>query len=208
MICNDLRLEVLTLQICREAKRTLPRPKVGDFCTLAMEQGFADACVPLCTDTRPVSRVAQVCRAAAIEMPRPTVRKWCEHGYNMAFEKTLTDLRDHFRAQFSETAVVEDVKQEASEVVADDISDVSESDALIKETVEDTVVHAIEEETRELLTTIPVTLDEKALDLKLYKGQNPEDAVVEFCRHYVDDDVAGCIRQLLPVVLERMEETA
>eukprot|EP01031_Cornospumella_fuschlensis_P048052 gene48052-58863_t len=96
MLCNDLRLDVLNMEICREARKTLPRPKVGDFCMNAMEQGFSDACVALCMDQEPVARVAQTCRSAAIEMPRPTVRKWCEHGYNKAFSKTLKDLKDHF----------------------------------------------------------------------------------------------------------------
>jgi hypothetical protein len=82
----------------REAKRTLPRPKVGDFCSTAMEQGFSDVCVALCMDQVPVARVAQTCRSAAIEMPRPTVRKWCEHGYNVAYAKTLKDLRNHWKA--------------------------------------------------------------------------------------------------------------
>lgn len=111
MLCNDLRTEVLTLEMCRyayfptlllfyyfvelsitlkslrvisilrisvnsEAKRTLPKPKVGDFCSVAMEQGFSDVCVPLCMDQKPNVRVAQACRAAAVEMPRPTVRRY------------------------------------------------------------------------------------------------------------------------------------
>lgn len=117
--CNDLRLEVLTLKICqyvykflwllgykficlccREAKRQLPRPKVGDYCSTAMEQGFSDACMALCMEQPSVSRVAQACRSAAMEMPRPTVRKWCEHGYSTAFSKTRKDLATHFAVYF------------------------------------------------------------------------------------------------------------
>ena len=89
MQCNDLRLEVLTLEICRDAKKTLPKPKVGDYCSNAMEQGFSDACNAICMDEKPVARLAQACRSAAVEMPRPTVRRWCEHGYRTAFEKTV-----------------------------------------------------------------------------------------------------------------------
>jgi hypothetical protein len=73
-LCNDLRYEVMTLEMCREARKTLPRPKIGDFCIKAMEQGFSDSCIALCMEERPISRVAQSCRAAAVEMPRPTVR--------------------------------------------------------------------------------------------------------------------------------------
>ena len=74
--CNDLRYEVLSLDICREAKKTLPRPKIGDTCSIAMEQGFSDACISLCMGEKPVSRLAQSCRKAASEMPKPTVRRY------------------------------------------------------------------------------------------------------------------------------------
>lgn len=96
MVCNDLRTTVLTMAICADAKKTLPRPKVGDFCSIAMEQGFSDACVSLCMGQPPTPRLAQTCRSASIEMPRPTVRKWCEHGYTVGFQKTVQDLRTYF----------------------------------------------------------------------------------------------------------------
>lgn len=87
----------MRIEIChRDAKKTLPKPKVGDFCTIAMEQGFSDACVPICLEQVPQSRVAQACRAASMEMPRPTIRKWCEHGYTQAYEKARTQLKGHF----------------------------------------------------------------------------------------------------------------
>ena len=39
-------------------------------------------------------------------------------------------------------------------------------------------------------------------------GQNAEEAVVVFCREHMPKDVSSCIRQLLPVVLEKLDETA
>lgn len=84
------------MEICKDAKRTLPRPKVGDFCSIAMEQGFSDVCLALCMEETVVSRIAQACRGAAVEQPRPTVRRWCEHGYMKAFEITQGKLRNHF----------------------------------------------------------------------------------------------------------------
>ena len=86
--------------VFRDAKKTLPKPKIGDFCTVAMEQGYSDACFALCMFQTPQNRVAQACRAASMEMPRPTVRRWCEHGYNVAYEKTLKDLNTYFVVQY------------------------------------------------------------------------------------------------------------
>lgn len=39
-------------------------------------------------------------------VPRPTVRRWCEHGYNAAFQKTVSDLKDHFRVAAEPEVVV------------------------------------------------------------------------------------------------------
>lgn len=55
-----------------------------------------------------------------------------------------------------------------------------------------------------MIATIPITLNENEThDLLVREGQNVEDAVVIFCREHVASDVAACIRQLLPDVLER-----
>ena len=69
--CNELRPEIISHEICRKARKTLPRPKVGDFCTNGMEQGFSDACMSLCMNERPLNRISAACRQAAMEMPRP-----------------------------------------------------------------------------------------------------------------------------------------
>jgi len=91
-VCNEMMLDVLTASICAEAKRTTPIPKLGSFCSMAMERGYRDACLALCMDRKPTYDIAQACRTAAIELPRPTVRTWCEHGYREAFYKTSKDL--------------------------------------------------------------------------------------------------------------------
>jgi len=236
MLCNDLRFEVLTMDMCREAKRTLPRPKVGDFCSTAMEQAFSDACVALCLNERPVSRVAQSCRAAAVEMPRPTVRRWCEHGYNVAFSKTSKDLATHFKSinpaevesepvveSFTEEDIVtaepppeEDIEQQVAPV--DDIKESISSEAAavasprtvpnrpLRGSISQAPPAVVSSSTGAVIATIPVTIDDKATDLLIHEGQNPEEAVVAFCRTNVPDDVSSCIRQLLTTVLDKIAE--
>jgi hypothetical protein len=164
-----------------------------------MEQGFSDACIALCLEQKPVARVAQTCRAAAIEMPRPTVRKWCETGYNVAYAKTLKDLKTHF---VSDSLKAEDVPTEVKEPPKSTTTE----DRHLKEggLKEDTENDEVKGATRKIVATIPVTLnDNNTLDLEVHEGQNVEDAVVAFCREHVTDDVSGCIRQLLPEVLEK-----
>mmetsp|Transcript_25110 Transcript_25110/g.37012 ORF Transcript_25110/g.37012 Transcript_25110/m.37012 type:complete len:225 (+) Transcript_25110:75-749(+) len=194
--CNSLKREVLTLEMCRDAKKVLPRPKVGDFCTRAMENGFKDACYALCQDTKPVPRVAQSCRAAAVELPRPTIRKWCEHGYREGFRATAEALKNYFKE-------AEDTPMEP-EVYESSLQTDTEHD----ETTHDHV-DAKEEEaenTLPVIKTIEISLDEETKNLNVHEGESAEEAVAEFCGKYMVDDVAGCIRQILPSVLERMDE--
>jgi hypothetical protein len=173
--CNAMKREVLTMAMCRDAKKVLPRPKVGDFCSTAMEQGFKDACFALCQGQTPVPKIAQACRAAAIELPRPTVRNWCEHGYRQGYDKTVQDMQNYFAVVEEAPPVVEQVQEEEK-----------------KEEVE----------TRTVVNTVPITLDDNVLDLNIYEGQGPEEAVAEFCGKNIPEDVSGCIRQLLPSVLD------
>lgn len=65
---------------------------------------------------------------------------------------------------------------------------------------------AVAADTRAVLASIPITIDDMTKDLVVRQGQNAEEAVVMFCRENVAADVPGCIRQLLSVVLEKMEE--
>ncbi len=58
---------------------------------------------------------------------------------------------------------------------------------------------------REVLVTIPVTIDDKVFDLQVLKGQGAEEAVVLFCQEFMSEDTAACARQLLPVAIEKVE---
>lgn len=160
-------------------------------------------------EQRPVVRVAQTCRAAAVEMPRPTVRKWCEHGYNIAFSKTTEDLATHFKPDRREEEVQE---EEEEEEVQETLQE--EPPAEASATVPEPEVAAAPQIPAEeapaadsaIIARIPVTIGGKDLSLLLHEGESAEDAVVTFCKNNVKDDVSACIRQMLPEVLERLEE--
>ena len=161
-------------------------------------------------DQRPVVRVAQTCRAAAVEMPRPTVRKWCEHGYNVAFSKTTEDLATHFKPdRGGASALEQNVKSKAEEIPLVESKTEQEPGAEVEQTTLVTDNIANESSTRGegvVVAKFPVTLGGRALNLSLIEGESVEDAVVSFCKEHVNDDISACIRQMLPEVLERMEE--
>lgn len=185
-MCHSLKYEMLTMEMCREAKKTLPRPKVGDFCSSAMERGFNDACMALCEEATPVPHIAQACRAAAIEMPRPTVRRWCEHGYRKGYAAATDGLALYF--------------QEAKEAEENQDTPIEHADPV--------ALHRTEEEEQKpavIVKSVPITLDEDVISLDIHEGESPEDAVAVFCSLYMTEDISGCIRQLLPNVMEAVE---
>jgi hypothetical protein len=163
-------------------------------------------------DQRPVVRVAQTCRAAAVEMPRPTVRKWCEHGYNVAFSKTTEDLATHFKPDRGvPSALEQNVESKADEIEIPLLESKTEQEpgADVEHTMLGTDNVANESSTRgeaAVVAKFPVTFGGRALNLSLMEGESVEDAVVSFCKEHVNDDISACIRQMLPEVLERMEE--
>jgi len=226
MICNDLRTEVLTMEMCAPAKKILPRPKVGDFCSVAMEQAFSDVCVSLCLGKEPKSKLSKTCRAAAMEMPRPTVRKWCEHGYTVAFQKSIIDLRTYFMSEASQGVTLDpivepinvEVYRELETVnLEDDLDEIVTPTTYVSKDEAVTTTPFIEVDKKEeeqlknitpstplLLATFPVTLGDVTYNMEMFEKQSPEDAVVVFCRKNMVDDVSGCIRQVLPMVLEQI----
>mmetsp|Transcript_3594 Transcript_3594/g.5579 ORF Transcript_3594/g.5579 Transcript_3594/m.5579 type:complete len:128 (-) Transcript_3594:162-545(-) len=95
--CDDLKRDILTLEMCSEAKKVLPRPKVGDYCTSAMEKGYFDSCMSLCQGRKPQYRISQTCMEASHELPKPTVSRWCEHGYREGFTAATNTFKDIFQ---------------------------------------------------------------------------------------------------------------
>lgn len=178
-----------------------------------MEQGFSDACVALCLEQPPVARVAQTCRSAAIEMPRPTVRRWCEHGYTVAFSKTVRDLSTYFSPPPSSSSSAASTQAETQTQTQGEraFQEDSARRALESDSHGAAAYHThsqtAHEEKRAVLASIPVTLDdERTQELRVHAGETAEEAVVAFCRTHVASEVGVCIRQLLPVVLEKLQE--
>lgn len=177
----------------------LPRPKIGDFCTRAMEDGFKDACYALCNDRDPIPRISQACRAAAMELPRPTVRKWCEHGYRQGFKATVDSLTDYFTRPSEPESVVTPVP--VVETKQEEVTKAPQTEPPVVHTPTEPIKSAVEIDLP-ILKTFPITLDETVYDLHIYDGQSPEDSVALFCQQHMPDDLTGCIRQLLPIALE------
>jgi hypothetical protein len=179
--CNDLIHDVLIPEICEDAKKLAPIPKVGHYCMIAMEAGYRDACQAMCTQTKPEYNIATACRRAAMELPRPTVRQWCEHGYSEAFAKTQKDLAPLFQAEL--------------------LAKVTPSPRNVK--VKTSTSGEIKKSEQGSLS---VQHQGKTAQIRLLAGQSLEDAVVAFCQ-YEATDMTECIREVLPQALETMSQS-
>jgi hypothetical protein len=94
--CDAMKRTVLNKSICAEARRHLPRPRVGDFCSRAMEHAYHDVCLSLCHGTKPKSQLSNACRPAYSELPKPTIAQFCEHGYNTGYTVSMEHLKNYF----------------------------------------------------------------------------------------------------------------
>jgi hypothetical protein len=155
-----------------------------------MEDGFKDACYALCEGERPVPRISQACRAAAIELPRPVVRKWCEHGYKQGYHATVDSLYSYFNPTDKVDSTVQ--------------GQIESTEPEVEEKIEIYRQPTPTEPPKPIVRTIPVTIDEEVKDLNIYEGQSVEEAVASFCESSMPEDVSGCIRQLLTLVLDQM----
>ena len=149
-------------------------------------------------------------------MPRPTVRKWCEHGYTTAFQLALSQLPDRFTTsgeikpltKATESNVDEKILSE-DKIFHEKVSMKTVEKVNINEKVNDNINEKItnnEINNTNIRATIPVTLDDTEIDLIVLDGQDPEEAVVEFCRKHLADDIPGCIAQLLTTVIDKLNE--
>lgn len=157
-----------------------------------MEQGYSDACIALCKEQKPVSRIAQSCRAASLEMPRPTVKKWCEHGYKQAFTQTSNYLSNYF------TSLKDKIKEETEKKIRE------EKEMIEKESLKYSPP-TLPKDSRPVLFTISVNIYDNDQTVEVHEGEEPEEAVHVFCGNHMPLDIGGCIRQILPLVLEKIE---
>jgi hypothetical protein len=192
-----------------------------------MEQGFSDVCVSMCMGESPKSRLAQACRAAAAEMPRPTVRRWCEHGYNVAYSKTMKDLKQHFIrsgnnfadpqvidvqydpeievvSQYSnKTFSVTEEREETEEAeVAKAVSSIIESESLDTSISDNVEVDSTEE--YKVIANIPIKIVDIEYVLVIHDNDNIEDVVKVFCDEKMPEDTGNCVQDVLSTVLQKM----
>lgn len=199
-LCLNERPVSRVAQSCRAAAVEMPRPTVRRWCEHGYNVAFTKTSKDLATHFKPIN-------PAEVES---------EPVFESATEEDIV----------TEPPAEEDVEQQQQEAPVD-IKEVISSESVAAaaaaavaspRTVPNRPLRgsmsqasssppaAVSSSTGAVIATIPVTIDDKTTDLLVHEGQNPEEAVVAFCRTNVPDDVSSCIRQLLTTVLDKIAE--
>lgn len=93
-LCNDVRGELNAGIACRQYRKTLPRPKVGNACRIGYQEAVTDACFAFCTGEEATNVVSQACRQYRAEMPKPVMFNSCETGYNAGFSEAKAKVAE------------------------------------------------------------------------------------------------------------------
>ena len=97
--CSEVRDKMKPGIPCRNYRKTLPRPKVGNACMSSYWEGFTDACFATCSGETATSMLQNVCRSAKKEMPKPMVYRSCETGYNSGFAEATAMITEILREE-------------------------------------------------------------------------------------------------------------
>jgi len=93
-LCNTARGELNAAIPCRQWRKTLPRPKVGNACRTGYQEAVTDACFATCTGEQAINVVSQACRQFRGEMPKPVMFNSCETGYNAGFSEVQAKVAE------------------------------------------------------------------------------------------------------------------
>lgn len=192
--CDRLVGELPQALDCRSYRMMLPRPKVGKACTSAYDDAASTACYSKCQGDNVPSRDAKsadFCRKYLQDYPKPTVHKSCKSGYNLGFEKGLQAAETISSQSSSEEEIAE--------------PDAPKEHDPTPEAPPPTPPAVAE---RRLLVSMPVTVDDAEINLKVYSDEIPAERVAAFCKEHMPDAVDSCIRQLTLHVQRKLAATA
>lgn len=191
-LCLNERPVSRVAQSCRAAAVEMPRPTVRRWCEHGYNVAFSKTSKDLATHFKSINPVE-------VES-EPVVESATEED-NVTEPPAQEDIEQ-------QVAPVDDIKESiSSESVAAAASPRTAPNRPLRGSISQAPPAAVSSSTvGAVIATIPVTIDDKTTDLLVHEGQNPEEAVVAFCRTNVPDDVSSCIRQLLTTVLDKIAE--
>jgi hypothetical protein len=221
--CETFREESSSSPACGKWMRTLPRPKVGRSCTDAFDTMFKSTCLNMCNGQEVTVDVHGACDHQRKEMPKPVVGRACNEGYEGGYETAKALFSDEAaeerEAAKREKEAAERAEMEAAHAAAEAEAAVEEKNPAAEEQVEQQqqppaeeegglrgAVEEVVEEVRKVIATLPVTVDESDINLVIYEGQQPAEAVDAFCKKHMASAGTACMDQLLPHVEKKISD--
>lgn len=100
--CINTRKELRSGPACREARRSLPRPKIGEQCGRAYNKGAELACKNVCQDGTDVAlktfseELFNYCKDAKAASPKPLLGDACVSGFSASYKDTVSLMENVF----------------------------------------------------------------------------------------------------------------
>jgi len=166
---------------CRQYRMQLPRPKVGKACTDGFLALGLMSCEAICTGLEPlpdkVPAANDFCRKFMKEYPKPTVHKACKHGASRGFDLAAEAAREKFSLNGGEDG---GPPAQDGELRAEPVRQAAAKEAP-KQEAPKPPAPPLPEDARRLLASLPVTVDEEEVYLKIFEGQDATEEILAFC---------------------------
>mmetsp|Transcript_31225 Transcript_31225/g.105057 ORF Transcript_31225/g.105057 Transcript_31225/m.105057 type:complete len:230 (-) Transcript_31225:238-927(-) len=205
--CKAMLNDLPALGECRQYRMQLPRPKVGKACTDGFLALGLMSCEAICTGLEPlpdkVPAANDFCRKFMKEYPKPTVHKACKHGASRGFDLAAEAAREKFSLNGGEDG---GPPAQDGELRAEPVRQAAAKEAP-KQEAPKPPAPPLPEDARRLLASLPVTVDEEEVYLKIFEGQDATEEILAFCSDWMSDSVDGCIKQLTPHILKKIAAT-
>ena len=222
-ICMEETPVARLAQSCRAAAVEMPRPTVRRWCEHGYRTAFdktvvdlqhhfkpdgpADVKAKAQKDKRDLQATERSDQAAAAQAARQEAATTAAAA--AAVKKEQRDAATTAAAETVTAAAATTAATTAAaktETATPPAADTKTTAAVVEDTKPAAPVAAVPVQTERVVhATISVTIDEdNEAKLVVYEGQSAEEAVMEFCQANAADDVSACIRQLLPVVIEKL----
>ena len=211
---------------CAAERNKMPRPKVGNACSDGFGKGFDDACEAVCMgEQAPAQNQGLACQGYRMELPKPMTMRSCGTGYRAGFDHAVKEMKAaraaaaaaprHTHIQ-EEAAAERAIEQVEAEAVVEAQAKLAEAAAAAPAEEEPAPAEeepaAAEEEEAEpaaaaeptMLFSMNVTVDNEAVPLEIFDGDDPDEVVTAFCATHMAGAGESCSKQLLPHVTSKI----
>jgi len=189
-----------------------PRPTTEDICLSTFRAITHSTCMNICDSDHNIVEDACGAIAGTTWIPKHNAFRACKTGYKMATQQVpgLIEAASEHMTELHEALGWHEISSEFAKAEKDRIvlkateikierSEAAEGEEVLSAEELDELVEEYE---------FPITIDDGSVQtLVIASNDDVEKKVMSFCEQHMGSE-PGCVQQLLPIVKDRMENTA